>query len=82
MKIMKDKIQDIITEAIKEQINEAITLSKETNNIQSVITSLEDIYNRVIHQGVSTHEVTVNKIAKMIKDLRNIQNYWKKATMW
>ena len=77
-----DKLQQIITETIQRQINEAIALNQETNNIQNITNALQNIYNRIIQKGASRNEMTVAKIAKMIQDLKIIQKHWQNITMW
>lgn len=79
---MKRRIETVISEAISNVLNEVVTLNGESSNIENVIVALQNIYNRILQQGVSSHEVTVYKIAQMIEDLKKINKRWKNTTMW
>lgn len=79
---MKRNIEKVINESLQQMLNEAIVLKGETNNIQSAIDTLEGIHYRVLHQGLSSHEVTINKIGKMITDLKRIKKYWTNVQVW
>ena len=78
---MKD-LEQIINEAVKGSINEAVILGSESKNIEAVTNMLKNIYNRIIQRGASRNEVTVSKIAKMIQDLMFIGRQWQNMTMW
>ena len=75
-------LEQIINESVKQTINEAVALKRETGNIENVIVALQNIYNRVLNQGASPHEITVTKIERMINDLKSINKKWQSMSMW
>jgi len=80
--ITKELMKQIINETVKNTINETETLSNESDNIQNIIVSLQDMYQRVRQKGVSPHEITLTQIAKMIEQLKKIKIHWEKVIMW
>jgi len=75
-------IQQLVTETVQKQLNEAIALNSETANIKNAADILQNIYNRLTKKGISRNEITIAKIAKMVQDLRRMQHYWQNVKMW
>ena len=75
-------IQQLVTETVQKQLNEAIALNSETANIKNAADILQSIYNRLTKKGISRNEITIAKIAKMVQDLRRMQHYWQNVKMW
>lgn len=75
-------IQQLVTETVQKQLNEAIALNSETTNIKNAADILQNIYNRLTKKGISRNEITIAKIAKMVQDLRRMQHYWQNVKMW
>ena len=75
-------LQNLINETVKQQMNESIMLNNETSNLQKAINILQNTYDRITYNGMSRHEISVAKIAKMVQDLMIIQKHWRNVKTW
>ena len=71
-------MKDILTEVINNYINRNCVIKEYKNSNDSEIVrvctdQLENLYNKILSDGLSRHEVTIEKLRNVIKELRKVQ---------
>ena len=71
---MKDIINEVINEYIvsKEMLKEYKN-PNDSETVRVCADQLESLYNQILGGGVSRHEVTIEKLGGIIKELRKLQ---------
>lgn len=72
----------MIENTIRDTITESVAMNNEVANVMNVMNLLIGIYNRVTERGASRNEVSIEKIGKMINDLKLIAKKWQNERMW
>lgn len=74
----KRTVKDIVAETISNYLKE-LNMVKEYKNptdcetVRVCADQLEALYNRIVKSGLSRHEITIEKLGNVIKELRKIQ---------
>ena len=71
---MKDIINEVINEYIgsKEMLKEYKN-PNDSETVRVCADQLEGLYNQILGDGVSRHEVTIEKLGSIVKELRKLQ---------
>lgn len=75
---MKD-INTVVAEVVNNYVDKKIMLSEYKNpvdveTIRVCANMLATLHDKIVSSGVSKHEITVEKIAKVVDDLKRIED--------